>query len=383
MRLTRHNELGYDDSRVRLFVVALTFSTLQRVWRSVATEDYYKALGVSRTATEEEIKSAYRKLARKFHPDLNPGDKAAEERFKEVQQANEVLSDPDKREKYDKYGENWRHADQIEAAEAARRAEAQARGFAGGGDGFRGFSDSGDVTNNYAGDYGDIFGDLFGGARAARARRERAPRRGRDVEATLELSLEDAHRGGQHTLQMRTAEDCPTCGGAGVIDEDQICPTCGGAGQIARPKTMTVNIPAGARDGATLRLAGQGGAGREAAPAGDLYLHIRLRPHDVFAVPAVADDVEIELPVTASEAVLGARVSVPTIEGQVEMTVPPKSQNGTRLRLRGKGLNKRGGGRGDQYVRLKVVVPREPSDEERRLYEELSRVSRFSPRATS
>lgn len=347
--------------------------------------DYYKVLGVSRTATEAEIKTAYRKLARKYHPDLNNGDRAAEAKFKELQEANSVLSDPESRRKYDRYGARWRTVDENQPQQPPDQQTSGAR--AGGGFAY----DFSGATNNYAGDFGDIFGDLFNRARSGarggpQQQGARAPRRGQDIEATLELSLEDAHRGGRHTLQMQTVETCPTCHGAGVIDNNQVCPTCGGAGQVARPKTIEVNIPAGARDGATLRLAGQGGAGSggAGAPPGDLYLHIRLRPHAVFTVREEnGDDVEIELPVTPSEAVLGARVSVPTIEGQVEMSVPPNAQGGTRLRLRGQGLNKRGGGRGDEYVRLKIVVPRAASDDERRLYEELRRASNFNPRAAA
>jgi DnaJ-class molecular chaperone len=177
---------------------------------------------------------------------------------------------------------------------------------------------------------------------------------------------------------MQVADVCPTCNGTGATKDNQICPTCGGAGQVLKPKTIEVKIPAGVRDGSTVRLAGQGGAGMNGAEPGDLYLHIRLRPHPLFTVRG--DDLEVELPIAPWEAVLGARIEVPTIDGKVEMSIPPGAQSGQRLRLRGQGLNKRRGGRGDEYVRLKIVVPREISDEERRLYEELKRVSRFNPR---
>jgi DnaJ-class molecular chaperone len=180
-------------------------------------------------------------------------------------------------------------------------------------------------------------------------------------------------------VQLQAAETCPTCQGTGVVRDDQICPTCGGSGQVIRPKTIEVTIPPGVRDGTTLRLAGQGGAGNNGGSAGDLYLHIRLRPHPVFKVKG--DDVEVELSIAPWEAVLGARVEVPTIDGRVELTIPPRSQTGQRLRLRGQGLNRRRGGRGDEFVRLKVVVPREVNEEELRLWEELRRVSRFNPRS--
>src|SRR5579885_785312 len=344
--------------------------------------DYYEVLGAGRGASEDEIKSAYRKLARKYHPDLNPGDKAAEEKFKELQEAYAVVSFAESRKLYDQYGETWRYAKETGGApppphaQGGFRQQAAQEGRAGfGGYDFGGY--------NFGTDAGDIYEELFGragvGARGGRARR--AQGRGRDTEATLELSLEDAHRGGRHTLQMQTVEPCPTCQGTGVVNENQVCPTCGGAGQVVRPKTMEVNIPAGVRDGATLRLAGQGGAGQGGAPAGDLYLHIRLSPHPVFTVSG--DDIETEVAVAPWEAVLGAKIQVPTIDGRVEMNVPAGAQSGRRLRLRGRGLNRRKGGRGDEYVRLRVDVPREATDEERRLYEELRRVSSFDPRAAT
>ncbi len=342
---------------------------------AVRTRDYYEVLGVSRAATEEQIKAAYRKLARKFHPDLNPGDKAAEERFKELQEAYEVLSDAEKRKKYDQYGENWRMADQ--APPPGWEGFGPGGGPQAGGFDFSGFDFGGSGRGSGTGGMGDIFEELFG--RAGGRARARGSNRGRDVEAELELSLEEAHHGGRRTLSMQAAEDCPTCQGTGVAGNNQVCQTCGGAGQVLRPKTIEVNIPAGVRDGSTVRLAGQGGAGHAGAPAGDLYLHIRLRPHPVFTVHG--DDLEVEAPVAPWEAVLGARIEVPTIEGQVEMTVPAGAQNEQRLRLRGQGLNKRRGGRGDIYVRLKVVTPKQVSAEERRLYEELRRASRFNPRA--
>jgi DnaJ-class molecular chaperone len=343
---------------------------------AVKTRDYYEVLGVGRSATGDEIKTAYRKLARKFHPDLNPGDKAAEERFKELQEAYDVLSDAEKRKLYDQYGENWRVAQQGGGTPPPGWEGARARGGGAQAGGF-------DFSGFDFGDFGsagssDIFEELFGrtGGRGARTRRTS---RGRDVEAEIELSLEEAHSGVRRTLSMQAAETCRTCNGTGVVKDDETCPTCGGTGQVPKTRTIEVNIPAGVRDGSTVRLAGQGGAGMNGAQAGDLYLHIRLRPHPVFTVRG--DDLEVEMPIAPWEAVLGTRIEVPTIEGKAEMTVPAGAQSGQRMRLRGQGLNKRKGGRGDEYVRLKIVVPREPGDEERRLYEELKRVSSFNPRA--
>jgi curved DNA-binding protein len=340
---------------------------------AVKTRDYYEVLGVSRSATADDIKTAYRKLARKFHPDLNPGDKAAEERFKELQEAYDVLSDAENRKLYDQYGENWRAVKQgggppPPGYEGFRGAGGpQAGGFD-----FSGF-DFGEGAQGF-----DIFEEMFSRSQGARAGRRRRPARGEDVEAQLDLTLEEAHRGVRRTLQMQVAEVCTTCNGTGVVGDNKRCQTCGGTGQVLKPKTIEVNIPAGVRDGSTVRLAGQGGPGVNGTPPGDLYLHIRLRPHPVFTVRG--DDVEIELPIAPWEAVLGAKVEVPTIDGKVELTIPAGAQSGQKLRLRGQGLNRRRGGRGDEYVRLKIVVPKQITDEERRLYEELRKVSRFNPR---
>ena len=343
---------------------------------AVKTKDYYEVLGVSRSASADEIKTAYRKLARKFHPDLNPGDKAAEERFKELQEAYDVLSDEENRKLYDQYGDNWRAVKQGGGAPPpgweGTRTTSGPQGFDFSDFDFGGFRGG---TGGTGGAGFDIFEEMFG--RTTRGRSTRS-NRGQDVEAELELSLEEAHRGVRRTLHLQVADICPTCNGSGVKD-NQTCQTCGGAGQVPKVKTLEVNIPAGVRDGSIVRLAGQGGPGLSGGQAGDLYLHIRVRPHPVFTVRG--DDVEVERPIAPWEAVLGARIDVPTIEGQVEVTVPSGAQSGQRLRLRGQGLNKRRGGRGDEYVRLKIVVPKDVSAEERRLFEELSRVSNFKPRA--
>ena len=309
-------------------------------------KDYYEVLGVQRGAADDDIKKAYRKLARKFHPDLNPGDKSAEEQFKQLQEAYDVLSNAEDRKLYDEYGDNWRAVKAGAGAPPPSGWEgATAQGPQGGsrpgGYDFNDF-DFGSFRTSGEGGF-DIFEELFGRGRGQRSDR------GRDVEAELELSLEEAHRGGRRTLQMQTG------------------------------KTIDVNIPAGVREGSTVRLAGQGGAASNGSESGDLYLHIRLRPHPTFRVKG--DDVEVDLPIAPWEAVLGAKVEAPTIEGRVEVTVPPGAKSDQRLRLRGQGLNKRKGGRGDQYVRLKIVVPAEVSAEERRLFEELKRVSSFQPRS--
>ena len=305
-------------------------------------KDYYEVLGVKRGASDDEIKKAYRKLARKFHPDLNPGDKTAEAQFKQLQEAYDVLSNAEDRKLYDEYGENWRA---VKAGAGVPPPPPQGGQRPGGFD-FNDF-DFGRFSSGGGGGGFDIFEELFGGTRGRGGPRQG---RGRDVEAELELSLEEAHRGGRRTLQMQNAE-----------------------------KTIDVNIPAGVRDGSTVRLAGQGGPGANGSEPGDLYLHIRLRPHPMFTVKG--DDLEVELPLAPWEAVLGANVEAPTLDGKVGVKVPAGARSGQRLRLRGQGLNKRSGGRGDEYVRVKIVVPKEVSAEERRLYEELKRVSQFNARS--
>ena len=343
---------------------------------AVQFRDYYEALGVNKNAPEDEIKSAYRKQARKYHPDVNPNDKSAEEKFKEINEAYEVLSDPEKRKRYDTLGPNWKAGEEFRPPP--------------------GWQQESRV------DFGDM-GDIFGGVGGRRWRRERLQRffrspvrrlvaaargarggagfsmRGRDIEAEIELTLEEAHRGGTRGISLQTMESCPDCRGTGTKDGKTVCPTCRGAGVVQRPKTLEVTIPPGVRDGSVIRLAGQGEPGASGGPPGDLLLRVRLRPHRLFDITG-DNDVQVELPVAPWEAALGARVSVPTLEGPVEMTVPAGAQAGQRLRLRGQGLNRRGGGRGDQYARLKIVNPPRLSDAERELFEKLRDESRFNAR---
>ncbi|MBO0721288.1 MAG: J domain-containing protein, partial [Blastocatellia bacterium] len=309
--------------------------------------DYYEVLGIARTATEEEIKKAFRKLARKFHPDVNPGDKTAEEKFKEINEAYEVLSDREKRKRYDQLGANWKSGSDFTPPPgwAGEGATGQPGGFDfselfGEGRGPSGFS--------------DFFDAFFGARRGARGGAGFAMR-GSDVEAEISLSLEEAHRGVTRTVTFEAAERCPDCGGSGIKD-NRTCPTCRGRGSVYRSKSLEVDIPAGVRDGSVIRLAGQGEAGEGNGQAGDLFLRIAIRKHDLFQRVG-EDDIQIELPVAPWEAALGARLSVPTLDGQVEMTVPAGTQGGMRLRLRGQGINRRRGGRGDEYVKLKIVIP--------------------------
>jgi DnaJ-class molecular chaperone len=333
---------------------------------AVKYQDYYEILGVARTATADEIKKAYRTLARKYHPDVNPGDATAEEKFKEIGEAYAVLSDPEKRKHYDQLGANW-------------KAGADFTPPPGWEGGRVDISDLGDLfgAGRGMGGFSDFFEMLFG---AQRGRRTGAgfAMRGQDIEAAIDCSLEEAHHGGTRAITLQTMAVCPTCNGSGVR-EKQPCTTCRGTGVVTQPKTLEVTIPAGVRPGSVMRLAGQGAPGAGNAPAGDLLLHVRLRPHPLFHV-LDEGDVEIELPVAPWEAALGAKVRVPTIEGAVDMTVPAGAQSGQRLRLRGQGLRRRGSGRGDQYVRLKLVNPPTLTDSERAAFEQLSAASRFNPR---
>lgn len=329
---------------------------------AVKFQDYYEVLGVARTATADDIKQTYRKLARKYHPDVNPGDTTAEEKFKDIGEAYEVLSDPEKRKRYDQLGENWKAGADFTPPPGWEGGRVDFGDFGGG---------------RSSGSFSDFFESLFSSRRGARAGAGFAMR-GQDIEAVIELSLEEAHRGITRTITLQTTTVCPNCNGSGGR-ENQACATCRGAGMVIRPKTLDVTIPAGVRHGSVIRLAGQGEAGMGQASAGDLLLHVQLRPHALFHV-LDEGDVEIELPVAPWEAALGATVRVPTIDGAVDMTVPASAQGGQRLRLRNQGLQRRGSGRGDQYVKLKLVNPPTLTESERALFEKLAAASRFNPR---
>ncbi len=338
---------------------------------AVKFRDYYEVLGVGKTATEDEIRKAYRTLARKHHPDVNPGDKSAEDKFKEINEAYEVLSDSDKRKRYDQLGPNWKAGSDFTPPPgwAARGAgfdgysTAAGEGSAGGFQGSAGFS--------------DFFESLFGRRRGAREGTG-FRMRGNDVEAEIALSLEEAHRGTKRNISFDNAEACPGCGGSGTKD-GKPCPACQGTGVVARPKSLEVTIPAGVRQGSVIRLAGQGESGLNGASSGDLLLHVRIQSHKRF-VTAGDDDIEMALPVAPWEAALGAAINVPTLEGTVEMKIPPGTQGGKKLRLRGLGLNKRSGGRGDQYIKLTIVNPPDLSARQKELFEQLAAESRFDPR---
>lgn len=331
-------------------------------------KDYYQTLGVSRKDDADAIRKAYRGLARKHHPDFNPGNREAEEKFKDIQEAYAVLSDPEKRREYDQLGTSWKGGSDFTPPP-----------------GWRVRTDSGGASVEEVfgegGGFSDFFQVFFGGRRSAGAatsepRANPRPADGQDVEAEIELSLEDIHRGAHPTLSIRTPQSCPECGGSGG-QTFRRCGRCQGSGVVEHSRKLKVRIPAGTRPGTILKLSGKGG--HSGGRAGDLFLRVKAAAHRLFE-PLGEDDLQMDLPVTPWEAALGAKIKVPTLDGEVEMTVPAGAQSGGRFRLRGQGLRRRDGGRGDLLVKLKVEIPERLSAEEERLFRELSRVSRFDPR---
>lgn len=379
--------------------------------------DYYETLGVKKNASEDDIKKSYRKLARKFHPDLNPGDKAAEERFKNVQEAYDVLSDPKKRQMYDQvgfYSENgfpggappgtgepphgmdfggFDFSDYFTTQAGAGRG--QPRQTTGGGGGFS-----------------DIFSHLF---RRGEEEHAEQPEKGADLEYALNIDFWQAIRGTQAKLNITRHEACPTCNGSGAAPGASVtcpqcngtgqvsqmagamkfnltcprcggkgklqnaCPTCHGDGRIARTETVTVNIPAGAQNGSRLRVPGKGNAGTFGAPPGDLYITTRVEEHPFFKRDG--DNIEIRIPITVTEAGLGAKVEVPTIDGRTLLKIPPGTHNGQKFRLREKGVfNARKNQRGDQIVEVSVQVPKVQDERTKEILRELAKLHPEDPR---
>ncbi len=319
----------------------------------MAAKDFYTVLGVKRDASEKEVRSAYRKLARKHHPDVNPGDKAAEATFKGINNAYEVLSDADKRRKYDKHGDQWEHADQIEEMQRSR---GRARSSGGAGGGFQQFESD---------DLGSVFSQFFGGGGA-----RTMTRRGADVQQPVEVTLEEAYTGTMRMLQLYGSEPCPTCGGGREI-AGATCHTCGGYGEVQVPRRIEVKIPAGVTNGSKVRVAGEGQPGMGGGGKGDLLLVVTLRPHPRFE--RRADDLHEEVDVPVTVAVLGGEVEAPTMTGKVMLKIPPMTQNGRAFKLGGLGMPRLGKeGRGDLYAKVRIRLPSELSDEQRGLFEELA-----------
>ncbi len=321
-------------------------------------KNFYEVLGVPPNASDKDIRSAYRKLARKFHPDVSPNDRAAEARFKEATAAFEVLSEPEKRRRYDRYGDRWEQADQIEEMQRRQTAAGRARA-----DGNPIFSSEG-----VPGDFGSIFDNLFRGARGG-PRGRQASRRGQDIESPVELSLEEAFHGTTRTIQLEGQESCATCAGSGQV-AGAICHTCGGAGQVLRQRRLEVKVPAGVKTGSRVRVAGEGRPGIGGGPSGDLYLVTTVRAHPRFE--RKGDDLYLDVIVPYTDAVLGGEVEVQTLDGRVVLKVPELTQNGRQIRLAGKGMPVLGkASRGDLYVRVRVLMPEHLTPEEREHFEAL------------
>ncbi|MGB5926076.1 MAG: DnaJ C-terminal domain-containing protein [Dehalococcoidia bacterium] len=322
----------------------------------MANKDYYQILGVSRNASEKEIKQAYRRLARKHHPDLNPGDKSAEARFKEINAAHEVLSNPEKRKKYDQFGEQWEYAEQFAKA--------------GGQGGVRWDSGKSSTTFEY-GDvsgFGDILSSLFGDA-AMGSRMRRGPQRGQDVESPVEISLEEAYQGSRRVIQFQTTEPCTACGSTGRVG-NRVCTICRGTGGKVIPRRLEVKIPQGVRDGSRIRMAGEGAPDRAGGSKGDLYLVVKTLPHKLFE--RKGDDLHTEVSVPLATAMLGGEVKLPTLNGNLSLKIPPETQNGRVFRMAGKGMPQLGNSKyGNMFAKVKVVLPTNLTEEEKKLFERL------------
>ncbi|HLV89355.1 MAG TPA: J domain-containing protein [Candidatus Sulfotelmatobacter sp.] len=400
-------------------------------------KDYYELLGVKKSASADDIRKAFRKLARKYHPDVNPGDKSAEEKFKAISEANDVLSDPKKRKIYDQVGFYSDNIDPATAEAYARAGGASSGGFPGGFPGgeqsggqgvpfdFGGF-DFSDLVDNAArgarrnsgtsnGSFRDIFGSIFGGGRGV-AQAEEGPEPGTDLEYQVNVPFWTAIRGGVMRLNVTRQDICPQCHGQGAMESPGKCPECNGTGQItqtggrmkfnvqcprchgtgknltlcptchgqttvSKTEPLEVRIKAGTRDGQRIRLPGKGNAGVHGGAPGDLYAIIRTGDHPVFHRDG--DDISLTVPVSATEAALGSKIEVPTIDGRALLKIPPGTQSGQKLRLREKGVPSatREGVRGDEIVEIAVTVPMPRDERTKELLRELAKLNPEDPRA--
>lgn len=322
-------------------------------------KDYYETLGIGRNASDKDIKQAFRRLARRYHPDVNPGDKSAEARFKEMNQAYEVISDPEKRRKYDQYGDQWQYADQFAKAGGQATPEREYTGARPDGFEFTGFGPGNE-------DMGEFFESVL---KSAGTRTSRRPRHGQDVEYPVEVTLEEAFQGTRRNLQTQSEEPCPVCGGKGAL-QNAPCYSCRGAGRIARPRTLEVKIPPGVSNGSRVRVAGAGGAGYSTGERGDLYLVISVKSHPLFE--RKEDDLHLTLSIPLTVAILGGEVEVPTLRGKVALKIPPETQNGNVFRLTGRGMPHLGDTtRGDLLAKVQVVLPQNLSQKEKELFAQL------------
>ena len=385
-------------------------------WRIImpttTKQDYYELLGVARKANAKEIRTAFRKLARKYHPDLNPGDKSAEEKFKQLQEAYDVLSDSKKRQMYDQHGF---YSDNYQGSGPAPGGDPDdARvNFDFGGFDFGGAAGSGAAGTGAGGSsFRDLFSQFFKGGRGAEMEPEREA--GGDLEYQIEIDFWDAVRGAVKKISITRMETCETCHGTGAVGSPQtctacggtgtiqqaagkmrfnvpctrcggtgklrtMCKTCGGDGRIRRTENIDVRIPAGVASGSRVRVPGKGSAGTMGAAAGDLFLRVEVKPHPFFE--RQGNDLHVKVPVTVSEATLGAKIEVPTIDGRALVRIPPATNSGSTLRLREKGVpSARDGSRGDQYVEIQVIVPKPTDERVRNLMKELEKIEPESPR---
>jgi molecular chaperone DnaJ len=384
-------------------------------------KDYYATLGVKKTATADDIRKAFRKLARKYHPDVNPGDKKSEEKFKEISEANDILSDEKKRKIYDQFGF---YSDQIDPAAAEAAARAGQGGYAYGPQGqqqgvpfdFGGFDFSEEAPGAAAGGTGwGNFRDIFSGMFSKERAQAEGPQAGTDLEYQVNVDFWTAIRGGVARLEIQRQEVCATCHGRGTTGGTQTCPECHGTGQVTqmggrmkfniqcprcggsgkiqnpcptchgegvvyRTEPLEFRIKPGTRDGQRIRLAGKGNAGLHGGASGDLYLIIRTGTHPVFA--RTGDDIYLTLPVTVSEAALGSRIEVPTIDGRAQLRIPPGTQSGQKLRMRDRGVPSatKEGARGDEIVTVEVAVPQVRDERSREILKELAKLNPDDPR---
>jgi molecular chaperone DnaJ len=328
----------------------------------MAAKNYYDILGVKKDATDKDIKQAYRRLARKYHPDVNPGNKSAETTFKEINGAYEVISDVEKRKKYDKYGDKWQYADQLD-----QQSQQQAQ--------YQQYSTGDGTTYNFGDDAGgmdSLFEELFGGGRGRGASRRAQSRRGEDLESNVEVTLEEAYSGTSRTISLQKEEPCQTCRGTGRI-QSVACSMCRGTGMVAGMSRIEVKIPAGVTTGSRVRISGKGQPGYNNAASGDLYLNITVSPHHTFE--RLGDDLAVTISVPLTAAVLGGEVQVPTLKGKLALKIPAETQNGKVFRLTGQGMPGLGkAARGDLLVKVNVILPSKLTDKEKELFRQLSQL---------